>query len=420
VTLVKRLWHLTHLKEKWGLPTGPGEFKMPNLHSLADSNPFGDDQDAETDDCEKYFAVLAFDGDQIGKWISGEKTPPFNSQLADYWDSTHTERQGMLEYFERDPKFAAFLANSRPLSPSYHLQFSEALGNFAIHCAAAIVEGHDGRLIYCGGDDVLAVIPASKALECAADLNRAFTGEAPSKSRQPRLNLSNSSREGIVGMKSTGFLTSALMQSDDQTPIPFVVPGPGASASVGIAIAHVKAPLQDVVRAAHAAEKRAKNALGRSAVAISLFKRSGEITHWGTKWKSGGLNLYDAIASALNSEKLSSKFPHRLCQLLEPYLINTTGISAQRDAIECIDTAKQLIEMEFKHAALQQGSQEQASQLLPALKDYMNGILEARIAAEMESAIPFSSTAFQELLESIIGLCTTVAFTYRTQPSSPH
>jgi hypothetical protein len=79
-------------------------------------------------------------------------------------------------------------------------------------------------------------------------------------------------------------------------PIPFLVPGPKADCSVGIAIAHFKAPLQDVVRTAQAAEKRAKRnpdqgGLGRSAVAVTLMKRSGEIIEWGAKW-GGGLELY--------------------------------------------------------------------------------------------------------------------------------
>src|ERR1035441_1892046 len=99
-----------------------------------------------------------------------------------------------------------------------------------------------------------------------------------------------------------------------------MVPGPAADASVGIAIAHFKSPLQDVVRAAQDAEKRAKKELGRSAVAVTLFKRSGETIEWGCKWAGGGLELYRAIADALNAKKLSAKFPYRAAELLLPYL----------------------------------------------------------------------------------------------------
>jgi len=127
---------------------------------------------------DRYFAVLALDGDKIGKWVSGEKTPRFATQLADYSDAGGEQRFGSRVYFER-PEFARFRNAQRPLSPSYHLQFSEALSNFALLCARPIVEHFDGRLIYAGGDDVLALLPADTALACARSLRLAFRGEDP-------------------------------------------------------------------------------------------------------------------------------------------------------------------------------------------------------------------------------------------------
>src|SRR5690606_21367369 len=107
-------------------------------------------------------------------------------------------------------------------------------------------------------------------------------------------------------------------------PIPFIVPGPHADVSVGLALAHFKAPLQDVVRAAQAAEKRAKRdegkgGLGRGAVAVTLYKRSGEILEWGCRWNDGGLSLFRVLLCGLQEGALSTKFPHRLIELLEPY-----------------------------------------------------------------------------------------------------
>ncbi|MCX8108195.1 MAG: type III-B CRISPR-associated protein Cas10/Cmr2, partial [Verrucomicrobiae bacterium] len=166
ITLVKRVWDLTYLKPQFGLDL----LRMPNTHGLARHEPFSHD-DAETTSIEvkeeeRYFAVLALDGDEIGKWVSGDKCPHFRNQLADYTDGSGN-RVVALEYFEResDPdnqgrtlkeRFDKLLHARRPISPSYHLQFSEALSNFALHCARAIVEVFDGRLIYSGGDDVLA------------------------------------------------------------------------------------------------------------------------------------------------------------------------------------------------------------------------------------------------------------------------
>jgi CRISPR-associated protein Cas10/Cmr2 subtype III-B len=411
VTLVKRLWHLAYLKEKWDLPTRSREFSMPNLHSLAADNPFGNDEADEPDAGEKYFAVLAFDGDEIGKWVSGENTPPFASQLADYMDGSGRQRQGMLEYFQRDARYSAFLKTNRPLSPSYHLQFSEALGNFAIHCAAAVVEGHNGRLIYCGGDDVVALLPAHAALECAQDLNRAFTGESPARSVKPRLNGTDITEEDILAQKSSGFLTSKLLCADGTIPIPFTVPGPAASASVGIAVAHFKTPLQEVVREAQKAEKRAKNILGRSAVAVSLFKRSGEITEWGCRWDSGGLELYKAIAAGMDSGTLSTKFPHRVCQLLQPYLTRRTALSKEDDAAGF--DASDIIRHEFAFALSRQSASGQErgndERFRPLLDEYLDRLVKRQSQQD---------TLNQFLLTSVIGLCTAVAFAHRTKSQS--
>ncbi|MCS6771167.1 MAG: type III-B CRISPR-associated protein Cas10/Cmr2, partial [Kiritimatiellae bacterium] len=97
-----------------------------------------------------YVAIIALDGDSMGKWISGELTPP------------------LLEQFSKEAKDALAAqveeGTKRTLSPSYHLQFSEALANFALYLVRPIVEYFLGQVIYAGGDDVLAMVPASKGL----------------------------------------------------------------------------------------------------------------------------------------------------------------------------------------------------------------------------------------------------------------
>jgi hypothetical protein len=420
VTLVKRVWHLAYLKPRWGLPTRHDEFPMPNVRGIASHEPFSNDDQEELATGEKYFAVLAFDGDQIGKWISGEKTPPVGSQLADYPDGTGAQRKGIREYFERYPEMRPFLEGRRPVSPAYHLQFSEALGNFAMECAASVVEAYDGRLIYSGGDDVLAMLPADAALPCAEALVAAFQGQAPEISVKPRMGEVATDENRWLRVKAPGFLLSQGLRSDaghsndhDQHLIPFIVPGPGATASVGIAMAHFKAPLQDVVRAAQRAEKRAKNQLGRNAVAVTLCKRSGEISEWGCQWSSGGLALYRAIADRMAAKDLSAKFPHRVCQLLEVYQTVRTNLSGQEDAPEF--NAAEVIRLEFTSALERQSSQgrqqENLAALLPLLEKYLENIGSARAERERQSRLSLA----QELLQAIIGLCTAVAFADRTR-----
>ncbi len=398
-TLVKRLWHLAYLgKSPWSLATSSQDLPMPNTGSLAAHDPFGRDDDSaneqaqEADSSEKYFAVLAFDGDEIGKWVSGEKTPLLASQLADYHAGSTGQRGGAKVYFEQ-PEFKDFLKSQRPLSPSYHLQLSEALSNFALLCVRPIVEAFDGRLIHAGGDDVTALLPADTALACAEALRLAFTG------REVR------SLTGKVLFQSPapGFLSSEEWKDEHGhgRPIPFLVPGPAADCSVGLAIAHFKSPLQDVVRAAQAAEKRAKIQLGRSAVAVTLFKRSGETMEWGCQWSSGGLELYHALAEALRAEQLSGKFPQRVAELLTPYATQSTGLGKTMAASGFGAVVDEVILREFAIACSSQrgpaGKSEVTEQLLFRLHKYVAG----RDKTESK-------------LRAVIGLCQTVAFTHRT------
>ncbi|RMD79030.1 MAG: type III-B CRISPR-associated protein Cas10/Cmr2, partial [Lentisphaerae bacterium] len=113
-----------------------------------------------------YVAVLAMDGDQMGKWVSGENLPNFKCQLA------QEARNYLIPYLE---KVGTELP--RLLTPSYHMQFSEALANFGNFVAPLIIEYYDGQLIYSGGDDLLVMLPAENAVLCAAALRAAFRGE---------------------------------------------------------------------------------------------------------------------------------------------------------------------------------------------------------------------------------------------------
>ncbi len=286
---------------------------------------------------EKYIAAIAFDGDSIGKWVNGNFLP----------DKTKLKQ--------------------------HHADFSAALSDFALDRVSKIVEkmvdgtdekGHPikiplGQLIYAGGDDVVCLVPADAALEVAAKLRDAF-------------------RDATKGTDST-------TEKPD--------------ASAGIAIAHIHAPLQDLIREAQKAEKRAKNDVGRPALSVTLLKRSGEISHWGSKWDTGGIEIYRLIADNLKPGGLSAKFPHRVCQLLEPYVTTDKGLSKQTNAPGF--DAIPIIQKEFAHAAKRQGSKAIADQLEGPLNSYLNHL----------------GSDPQTLLTSVIGLCTTVAFADRTKPA---
>lgn len=348
-TLIKRLWHKAYLRSTFGVDVAKS-MPMPNTRSIAEGNPFAQDPDGDdeadgtdsTDKSTKYYAILALDGDEMGKWISGSKSPEMQHCLSP---------KAVAYYREKSPDF---LEAPRAVTPSWHLQFSEALGNFSLHATQRVVEAFNGRLIYAGGDDVLAMLPATEALACARALRAAFRGEielntmasgklmghGPERKSDRSTRLFNTQHDGYLQLHPDSGAKSGdkAQLLSDPVKFPALVPGPAADVSVGIAIAHFKSPLQDVVRASQIAEKRAKRSIkeggfGRGAVAISLVKRSGEILEWGCKWSnseqqnSAGYKLLHMLIAALNRKTLNGRFPHKLEALLTPYLAGSNKVA---------------------------------------------------------------------------------------------
>jgi hypothetical protein len=298
-----------------------------------------------------------------------------------------------------------------------------------LHCVRRIVEAFDGRLIYTGGDDVLAMLPADTAITCARALRAAFQGKKElvklvkgvvdrhatnrEKWRSDRATtLFRVTHEGFVrltpeAIPSESEAVSGLL--DDPVNFPFLVPGPAADCSVGIAIAHFKNPLQDVVRAAQDAEKRAKKdvkkgGLGRSAVAVTLVKRSGETIHWGCRWESGGLDAYAQMVRALTEGVVSAKFPHRIVELVEGYLADEEGKAGRvRPVAEFASVVDEVLAREVAVVADRQRGPRYSTDKVADIQSAIGGYLRSLDSPETK-------------VSALIGLCQTVAFIARNLP----
>ncbi|GEM_PF-192208 len=380
-----------------------------------------------------YVAILALDGDQMGRWVSGENTPPFLDQLA-------TEAQ---EYFSKLKSPAGeVLTNQkprRPLSPSYHLQFSESLANFSLYLVRPIVESFGGRLIYSGGDDVLAMLPAERSLECAVALRAAFRGEKA-------LETLVEGRFEVLG-ENGGFVRvlrpeygKGEVKEDCRPDWPLVVPGPRADCSVGIAVGHIHAPLQNLVRAAQEAEQRAKRELGRGACAVSLYKRSGEILEWGFRWGAKddkteplssdqlpAVQLFREFWRLSTGEKcpgdkplLSSRFAYHLRQFVQPY----AGVRGERPTMDDVpDLAiQEILEREVRFAVnqhwLAKGSatNQEREDFVDLVRAYLSH-LEGRFEDLAEAKVGRSKTRppINVQVEALLGLFDTANFILREE-----
>ena len=193
-----------------------------------------------------YYAILAMDADDMGQWLKGDYAPKVREVL-------HPK---MVDYYEQlGDKATAGLAAKRPVGPALHASISEALNNFASHIAPGIVENDKGTMIYSGGDDVLALLPARRAVACAAALCRAFRGE-------------DGGPPGYVERDGHQLLTM----------------GTKATLSAGIAFVHYKEDLRLALQAARDAEKAAKKN-GKNQLALCFMRRSGEHSEAGLSWE---------------------------------------------------------------------------------------------------------------------------------------
>ncbi|MBI2924894.1 MAG: type III-B CRISPR-associated protein Cas10/Cmr2 [Verrucomicrobia bacterium] len=312
-----------------------------------------------------YVAILAMDGDSMGQWVSGAKSPIFKEQLA-------AEAVAYFNDPNKPESLRKLLEAPRHVSPSYHLQFSEALANFSLYLARPIVEFFDGQLIYSGGDDILAMLPAERALGCARALRMAFKSD-PDLWRcfddSPDFHLESSESPVLPGKpQQWGFVglngqTPALKRVRSLIPLgyPLLVPGKNADISAGIAIGHMHTPLQNLIEAARRAEKQAKNDYrdkDSGALAAQLYKRSGEVIHWGAKWQDAAIELADQFGRLTEDGKLTAKFPYALAAALRPYAEEISVNLAPRPDEFRIATVNgfdpfKVFEAEFRHALRQ-------------------------------------------------------------------
>ncbi len=317
LTTIKRLY--PHVRMRAALDT-----QVPRFESVQDIAE-AIEAENELSTGPKYYAILAMDGDSMGEWVSGSRTPLWKDILSgDAADETTP-----LGYFAA--RWGQGWEGVRsPLTPSFHAALSEALGNFSLYCAGQIVEAFGGQLIYAGGDDVLAMLPAATAVDCAIALQLVFRGKDPAKNAAPSTvqkviaSLFDFPAEGFVRCKlGTG-------KGDHCRPSwPLMVMGPQATASVGIAIGHVRSPMQDIIQAAREAEHAAKKVPGKGALCLRVLKRSGESVQFATRFDDHALDVWDEMEAYRQQQ--SGRFIYRYLQNMKPLLLASGDPSDQSD-----------------------------------------------------------------------------------------
>lgn len=240
----------------------------------------GDDPDAQSDTArlvatllgdkpEAYYALILLDGDRMGAWISGTD----EKLQVKTRDTFHPQIRERMQAHFTNPEHRAYLDAPRAVSPSRHMAISGALNGFALYLAQDIVENRcKGKLIYAGGDDVMALVAVDDLLACLTLLRAAYAGLPLPESLRNALALDLRDLRLGGGHAVLGDRLIRLM-------------GETATASAGAVIAHHTAPLGAVLRELRKAEKRAKDKGGRDAFAITLLKRGGGATELTLPWR---------------------------------------------------------------------------------------------------------------------------------------
>ncbi|HOU91882.1 MAG TPA: hypothetical protein PLU22_12595, partial [Polyangiaceae bacterium] len=215
-------------------------------------------------------------------------------------------------------------------SPAYHAAVSRAIGDLALDVLPTVVEEeHLGKIIYAGGDDLLAMVSVTDLLSLLARLREVYRGEQPA----------NQATTAPLKVGSGHVLVNAPHKSGRRRLLR--VMGNRATISVGAVVAHHMTPLAAVLSDLRAAEGRAKQA-GRDAVSITLAKRSGGTTHITVPYVAGReqtacqpLRVIERLRGALSNElsrraayHLMSQLPSLPSQLAAPELQALLGATA--------------------------------------------------------------------------------------------
>ncbi|MDW7996020.1 MAG: type III-B CRISPR-associated protein Cas10/Cmr2, partial [Gemmatales bacterium] len=185
-----------------------------------------------------YFALLMADGDNMGAWLG---------------------LSGKAKTSEGE-----VVLRNKPLTECFHRDFSKRLSNYALEVQKrAEGEGPFLRLVYAGGDDVLAVGYPINLVKFAVDIRELFSQKVYAK----------------------------------------------ATLSAGLVIGHEKENLRFLLQEVREAEKLAKKA-GRDRLCISVVTRNSSPVRVVLRWED--VALLERLIGYFSKGLLSSNLPYAL------------------------------------------------------------------------------------------------------------
>ena len=337
-----------------------------------------------------YYAVLLMDGDNMGKWLSGEIAPTIGKIL-------HPAVRNTLD---NDRGWSELLKQQRPLNPSLHLATSKALRDFSLHVAREIVEkDHLGKLVYAGGDDVLAFVSLRDLPEVMRKLRAYFSGSLK-KVNDDTVAIDFEEGSGFIPIDQDG----EPINVDSRKPVEgfMLSMGTNATASMGVVIAHHNLNLSQVLDDVRRCEKEAKKLKDKNAFCISLAKRAGGTEYVKAKWfcdlphfeKGGQGGIFEIIpllrqwADAFYNDYLSPK-------IVYTFRTETMGLENldEKDAKKKLPA--EAIRLELLRIAKRQWNKKKEKEFNEqAVKDLIDGIMNLHaVGLSLDNISKFLSVA---------------------------
>lgn len=230
----------------------------------------------------KYYAILMMDGDDMGQWFSGDLKSK-QKRLSGFDEATsHLEH-----YQEVSRRLSRF---AKKVVPDLVKKYGSTR-NKQLH----------SELVYAGGDDVLAFVPVDRVLPLAQELREAFSDP-----------------------------TRGLDE--------------GATASIGIVIAHAKDPLYSMLDHVRESEKMAKSyehpdGKKKDAFALAYLARSGELRQvvlpWNLDQEKTTVSQLERLMNLFRKD-VSSTFVYTFAQTFLPLVDIKGSLRKKADAINKI------------------------------------------------------------------------------------
>ncbi len=317
-------WAQNASQERWGIPwidDSPQRRRFPHPRLLSDGwliedCPSEDQQSLKETQGElrkaiqskfppgknptDWYVLAVGDGDDMGKWLQGGKLQPYQDYVAKGYPNPQAR--------EKWEGVEAFLQSKKRMGPATHAALSRALLDFSNQLVPYLTEQrYAGRLIYSGGDDVLAYTNLWEWDQWLWDVRQCFKGTGDPEQERMQKGYANTANPNNY-FKSEGDYWDWQGDKDTLTKRPLFTMGRNASISFGIVIAHHSVPLAIALENLWAAEKdgakkhKSPDGAKKDAVQVRVLYGNGNILKATSKF-----DVFDQWKALLNFKQT---YPH--------------------------------------------------------------------------------------------------------------